>query len=108
MLIKQGADVNARDRTGDTPIHDAVRLGKFRLIKTLLNHGANLRAKNQIGKSPIDMVHVWYAETKSDYADAIMEQINNAMVMQEHAEKKAQQPGYGKGGAKGLIGSKAY
>ena len=43
-------DVNAKDKEGDTPMHDAVRLGRFKLIKTLLAAGANLRVKNMVSK----------------------------------------------------------
>ena len=47
-LIELGANINAKDREGDTPMHDAVRLGRFKLIKVLLAAGANLRVKNMV------------------------------------------------------------
>lgn len=33
---------------GDTPIHDAVRLGRFKAVKTLLMYGANLNIQNEV------------------------------------------------------------
>ena len=56
--------------SGDTPMHDAVRLGRYRIVKTLILHGANLRVENQAKKSPIDMVQLWYKETKSTTTEA--------------------------------------
>jgi len=70
FLTDHGADVNAKDREGDTPMHDAVRLGRYRIVKTLILHGANLRVENQAKKSPIDMVQLWYKETKSTTTEA--------------------------------------
>lgn len=31
---------------GDTPMHDAVRLNRFKIIQLLLLHGANMNMKN--------------------------------------------------------------
>lgn len=77
-LIELGANIDARDKEGDTPMHDAVRLGRFKLIKTLLSAGANLRAKNISGKTPIDMVQLWYEETKSHHAEIILQALTTA------------------------------
>ena len=96
-LIHLGADINAKDREGDTPMHDAVRLGRFKLVKTLLSAGSNLRAKNMVswdykykdmnkfiifqnGQTPIDMVTLWYQETKSHHADIIMQTLTKPGV----------------------------
>jgi len=78
-LVKLGADINAKDRTGDTPMHDAVRLGRFKLIKILLAAGANLRALNLQKQTPIDMVQLWYKETKSEYANTILIHLQSNM-----------------------------
>ena len=44
-------------------MHDAVRLGRYRIVKSLILYGANLRVKNQQGKTPVDMVQLWYKDT---------------------------------------------
>ena len=54
-------------------MHDAVRLGRYRIVKTLILHGANLRVQNQAKKSPIDMVQLWYKDTKKDTTIEAME-----------------------------------
>merc|ERR1711990_143537 len=66
FLVDHGADVNAKDREGDTPMHDAVRLGRYKIVKILILHGANLRVQNSAKKSPIDMVQLWYKDTKGN------------------------------------------
>lgn len=75
-LIHCGADVNAKDRVraqselslapqqaflwdkmkmfnvwlqdGDTPMHDAVRINRFKMIKLLMMYGASLHTKNSV------------------------------------------------------------
>ncbi len=44
-LIQKGVDVNARDKFGVTPLHFAAEKNNERLIKELLNAGANVNAK---------------------------------------------------------------
>ena len=51
-------------------MHDAVRLGRYRIVKSLILHGANLRVMNGAKKSPIDMVQLWYKETKTNTMEA--------------------------------------
>lgn len=40
MLLAYGADVNARDDEGETPLFHAARYGDSRLVNVLINHGA--------------------------------------------------------------------
>ena len=51
-------------------MHDAVRLGRYKIVKILILHGANLRSQNSAKKSPIDMVQLWYKETKGNNSGA--------------------------------------
>ncbi|MFA5618201.1 MAG: ankyrin repeat domain-containing protein [Syntrophorhabdaceae bacterium] len=41
LLLSRGADPNAQDWWGDTPLHWACRLGREDLAKLLLSHGAD-------------------------------------------------------------------
>jgi ankyrin repeat protein len=41
-LLKGGADVNARDAAGFTPLHDAALAGDTGAVRLLLDHGANV------------------------------------------------------------------
>jgi ankyrin repeat protein len=46
-LIAHGANVNAVDEEGMTPLMEAAADGFIPIIKTLLDHGANLEATNK-------------------------------------------------------------
>jgi len=47
-LLECGAKINERDSEGDLPIHDAVRLGRPRVVRSLILHGADVKAKNKV------------------------------------------------------------
>lgn len=55
LLIKAGANVNAKGYEDVTPLHDAALVGQLKLVKLLLSHGADARAKNGKGKTPVDI-----------------------------------------------------
>lgn len=55
MLIKHGADVCAPGLDDITPLHDAAASGNLKLVKLLVEKGANPNVKNKKGKSPRDM-----------------------------------------------------
>jgi ankyrin repeat protein len=58
-LLKAGATVDARDKFGNTPLGRAVfnSRGRGDIIKLLLEHGADRNAKNNSGKSPLDLAN---------------------------------------------------
>uniref|UniRef100_A0A670JU89 Ankyrin repeat domain-containing protein 1 n=1 Tax=Podarcis muralis TaxID=64176 RepID=A0A670JU89_PODMU len=69
-LIACEADLNAKDREGDSPMHDAVRLNRYKMIRLLIMYGANLNMKNAVrGKTPMDLVLQWQNGTK-EYSTA--------------------------------------
>jgi ankyrin repeat protein len=53
MLIARGADPNAKDLLGRTPLHEAARAGFSDVAKVLLENGADAAAKNDAGHAPI-------------------------------------------------------
>ena len=55
MLLKAGADPNARQERGFAPLHDASANGNAPLVELLLAHGAHADAKTDDGKTPRDM-----------------------------------------------------
>lgn len=52
-LIKLGADVNARDDSGYTPLHNAAVWSSAEDIRTLLAAGADVDAVNNAGRTPL-------------------------------------------------------
>ena len=52
-LLKQGADVHARDREGRTPLHRAVRADASAAAAALLKGGADVHAKDKFGCTPL-------------------------------------------------------
>jgi hypothetical protein len=52
-LLKKGADVNARNWAGVTPLHIAAANGYLEVVKLLLEHGADANAREEDGLSPL-------------------------------------------------------
>jgi hypothetical protein len=55
LLIRFGADVNARGDHGMTPLHYAAKQGSSEVVELLLKRGADVRAKDDAGLTPISM-----------------------------------------------------
>ncbi len=54
-LLRAGADVNARNRAANTPLHHAVSQGNPLHVAALLNAGADANALNESGDSPLHL-----------------------------------------------------
>lgn len=57
LLLERGADVNARDIEGDTPLHDAVRRGNGAMVELLIRHGADASIKDDNNMTPFNYCH---------------------------------------------------
>lgn len=53
-LLTQGAEVNARNAYGWTPLHVAAVGGDPAVVALLLQHGADVHAQSHIGTTPLD------------------------------------------------------
>ena len=51
-LLDCGADGEARDKLGDTPLHRAVKCGKTEMVAFLLSRGADVHAEGKRGLTP--------------------------------------------------------
>ena len=54
-LIGKGADVNAANDAGMTPLHYAAQRGSDRIIEFLASQGARFDVKNKQGRTPSDL-----------------------------------------------------
>jgi len=63
LLISNGADVNAKDSTGYTPLMYAIWSEKTETAKLLINNGADVNAKDSTGYTPL-MYAIWSEKTE--------------------------------------------
>ncbi|XP_055642760.1 protein fem-1 homolog C-like isoform X2 [Toxorhynchites rutilus septentrionalis] len=62
LLLKCGADVNARDKARSTPLHVSASNYQTEIVEMLLEHGAHIDARNVYGSRPTQYI----AELKDD------------------------------------------
>lgn len=55
LLIKAGANVNAKQMRGVTPLHSAAHNGQTKLAGLLIERGADVQAETDDGKTPLVM-----------------------------------------------------
>jgi ankyrin repeat protein len=53
-LLAKGAEINARNAHGWTPLHVAAAGGDPAVVTLLLHHGADVHAQSHIGTTPLD------------------------------------------------------
>ena len=62
-LIAQGAEVNALDNEGETPLFLAAMHGQIELVRLLLANGADKEVQNNEGKRAVDQARTSADET---------------------------------------------
>ena len=58
LLLKHGADVNARDDRDSTPLHEASESGALEVALVLVEYGADVEAKNRHGRTALEVASV--------------------------------------------------
>lgn len=64
--LRNGADVNAQDRNGDTALHSAVAMGFRRIAERLIEAGAQVNVFNKEDQTPLHLVGGIEGETLLD------------------------------------------
>jgi ankyrin repeat protein len=54
ILLKHGADPDARQEMGFTAAHSAAANGNVEMLRLLAEHGADLQARSEKGEKPLD------------------------------------------------------
>jgi ankyrin repeat protein len=57
LVEELGADVNARDHHGFTPVHHAASRGDTELVKYLVSKGADVTAVSRSGQTTADLAN---------------------------------------------------
>ena len=76
ILITKGADVNARDDSGETPLHWAARSGQKEAVELLIAKGANISAKDSQGRTALG----WAIDQKHDAVEEVLRKAGAAAL----------------------------
>ena len=85
-LIRLGADVNAHDINGFTPLHDAVLHRNEGMVTVLLKHGANPNSESRTGWRPLFLLRLAITEDCMKIIDILI-QYNARLTNKEDINK---------------------
>ncbi|SDZ43165.1 ankyrin repeat domain-containing protein [Bacillus sp. 166amftsu] len=75
LLIKNGADINAKQSGGWTSLHEAALLGNTEIVELLIKEGANIQLRKDDEKTPLDIA---LEKEQSEVVNLIKQHINTA------------------------------
>ena len=64
QLLAKGADIDARDEYGGTPLHGAAFFGQAEVAEMLIQEGADVNARNNEGAMPLDVLALDWETTE--------------------------------------------
>ena len=71
LLLKYGADINARDKDGWTSLHWGAKNGNIDMLKLLITNGADIKAKNKKGCIPLQVAKKEVWESIADIFESV-------------------------------------
>jgi ankyrin repeat protein len=77
LLLEHGADINAEDRSGKTPLMVAAARGRLGVLKVLLREGADVRKVDIQGKTALRYAA---SRRRSDNRHAIIDLLRDALI----------------------------
>lgn len=80
--IRLTIDVNAPNFTGDTPLHHASKWGYAEIVEILLDHGANPKAINRRGLTPLAVSH-------NTYVTRMLQKSNDSSLLQRPVRRES-------------------
>ncbi len=83
LVLAKGADVNAGDNYGNSPLADAVKLGDVKTVEFLLKNGANVDARDNDGKTPL---HEFFSVSGPIYIRHINREVDLTQIEAQIAE----------------------
>ena len=83
VLLRQGADANAKGSYGQTPLHDAGSSNALATAEVLLKQGADANAKNEYGDTPL---HRAAASAAAEAAEVLLKQGADANAKNEYGD----------------------
>jgi len=80
VLLGQGAEINATDKNGWTPLHCAARAGHLDVVKLLVESGGSPKTETNLGCAPI-----WFAasEGHNDVLKYLMEKEHDTYALMD-------------------------
>jgi hypothetical protein len=87
-LIEAGADPNAVDKSGVTPLHRAVRTRCAAAVKVLLDNGADCRRRNKNGSTPMQIATRTTGRGGSGSAEAKAQQSEIVCLLEQHGASR--------------------